>query len=61
MVQPVQLLYDINISKPRLMQQAPYSHGQLMSRTDPDEVEVGKGPGQPKGQTPAHHDAKVGE
>ena len=43
------------------MEQAPYSHGELMSRADPDEVEVGEGPWQPEGETPAHHDAKVGE
>ena len=32
-----------------------------MSRADPDEVEVGEGPGKAEGETPAHHDAKVGE
>ena len=32
-----------------------------MSGANPDEVEVSKGPGQAKGEAPAHHDAQVGE
>ena len=39
----------------------PDSHGELMSGANPDEVEVSKGPGQAKGEPPAHHDAQVGE
>ena len=44
-----------------LVEWSPYSHGELVSRADPDEVKVGKGPRQAKGEAPAHHDAKVGE
>ena len=36
-------------------------HRELVGGTDPDEVEVGEGPGKAKGKTPAHHDTKVGE
>lgn len=32
-----------------------------MCRADPDKVEVGEYPGQPKGQAPGDHDAQVGE
>ena len=39
----------------------PDPHCELVGGTDPDEVEVGEGPGKAKGKTPAHHDTKVGE
>ena len=39
----------------------PDPHGELVCRADPDEVEVGEGPGQAEGQAPAHHDAQVRE
>ena len=32
-----------------------------MCGTDPYEVEVGEGPWKAKGETPTHHDAKIGE
>ena len=36
-------------------------HRQLVCWTDPNEVEVCEYPGQPEGETPGYHDAKVGE
>ena len=36
-------------------------HRQLVCWTDPNEVEVGEYPGQPEGETPGYHDAKVGK
>ena len=36
-------------------------HGELVGGADPYEVEVGEGPWKAKGETPTHHDAKIGE
>ena len=39
----------------------PDPHCELVCGTDPYEVEVGEGPWKAKGETPTHHDAKIGE
>ena len=39
----------------------PDPHCELVGGTDPDEVEVGEGPGKAEGKTPAHHDSQIGK